>query len=56
MAARDEQRKRSQKAAAALAARGILHGMRETVTHAPPVPNMKDVGSAKYRRLMDKNK
>jgi hypothetical protein len=45
------QRRKSQEAAAALRARGILHGMRETTTNAPPVPNPKDVGSAAYRRL-----
>lgn len=40
--------------AAALKRRGIFHGMHQTKTNAPPVPNMKDVGSAAYRRLMKK--
>lgn len=40
--------------AAALKRRGIYHGVRLTKTNAPPVPNLSDVGSAAYRRLMKK--
>jgi hypothetical protein len=45
---------KSAEAAAALKRRGIYHGKHQTQTNAPPVPNMKDVGSAAYRRLMKK--
>lgn len=54
MSARDQRGQRGmrdQEAAAALRARGIYHGKHQTKTNAPPVPNMKDVGSAAYRRL-----
>ena len=37
--------------AADLKRRGIRHGDHQTSTNAPPVPNLKDVGSAAYRRL-----
>ena len=59
MSARDQRgvrSKKSQEHAAQLRARGILHGMRETTTNCPPIPNLKDVGSAAYRRLKAKGK
>lgn len=46
-----DQRTKSQAMAADLVKRGIPHGKRTTVTNAPPVPRMGDVGSAAYRRL-----
>ena len=54
---RNEQRRRSQEAAAALRARGIYHGKRETSSNADPMKylNPKLVGSAKYQRLMKKS-
>ena len=39
--------------AAALKSKGIYHGMRPSVTLAPPVPRMSDVGSACYRRYLE---
>lgn len=51
---RGAQRRKSQELAADLKRRGIFHGMHQTSTNAPPVPNLKDVGSAAYRRLMQK--
>lgn len=57
MSAKDQRGVRANKAseaAAALKARGIYHGMHQTKTNAPPIPNLKDVGSAAYRRLMAK--
>ena len=44
-------RNQASEAAAVLKRRGILHGMRETTTHAPPITNLTDVGAAKYRRM-----
>jgi len=38
--------------AAHLKKQGIFHGMRPNKTNAPPVPSMKDVGTAKYRRYL----
>ena len=32
------------------------HGRRWTHTKCPPIPNLQDVGSAAYRRLMDNKK
>jgi hypothetical protein len=54
MSANDQRgvrRTRDQEMAASLKARGIFHGVHQTKTNAPPIPNMKDVGSAAYRRL-----
>lgn len=51
---RGSRRAKDQEAAADLKRRGIFHGMHQTKTNAPPVPNPKDVGSAAYRRLMKK--
>lgn len=51
---RGMRKSKSQEAAADLKRRGIFHGMHQTKTNAPPVPNMGDVGSAAYRRLMQK--
>lgn len=48
---KSQRAEQSRRAAAALRRRGYYHGKRASVTHAPPVPNPKDVGSAKYRRL-----
>lgn len=42
---------RDKEMAADLKRRGIPHGVRLTKTHAPPIPNLKDVGSARYRRM-----
>lgn len=42
--------------AADLKRRGINHGKRTTSTHAPAAPKMSDVGSAAYRRLMDRKR
>lgn len=42
---------RDSEMAADLKRRGYPHGVRATTTKAPPVPNLKDVGSAAYRRL-----
>lgn len=46
-----EQRAKSAKMAADMKAKGVFHGKRQSVTHAPPVPAMNDVGSAAYRRM-----
>jgi len=57
MSANDQRgvrRTKSQETAADLKRRGIFHGMHQTKTNAPPIPNLGDVGSAKYRRLMQK--
>jgi hypothetical protein len=35
---------------------GYPHGRRWTHTKCPPIPNLQDVGSAAYRRLMDNKK
>lgn len=48
-----EQRTRSQAMAADLLRRGIWHGKRTTVTHAPAIPDPTQVGSAAYRRLVE---
>ncbi len=38
-----------------LKAHGFPHGKTATSTHAPPVPSMRDVGSAAYRRRVAKS-
>lgn len=42
---------KDQEMAADLKRRGIFHGVRQSKTNAPCVPNMGDTGSAAYRRL-----
>jgi hypothetical protein len=51
---RGTRRTKSQEAAADLKRRGVYHGKHQTSTNAPPIPNLGDVGSAAYRRLMQK--
>jgi len=51
---RGQRKSKAQEAAADLKRRGIFHGMHQTKTNAPPIPNLKDVGSAAYRRLKNK--
>lgn len=40
--------------AAHLKKMGIFHGIRRTHTRCEPIPSMRDVGSAAYRRLQAK--
>ena len=54
MSAKDRRglrRNKASEAAADLKRRGIYHGLHQTKTNAPPIPNLGDVGSAAYRRL-----
>lgn len=51
---RGMRRAKDQETAAQLKRKGIFHGVRLTRTNAPPIPNLDDVGSAAYRRLIKK--
>jgi hypothetical protein len=50
MAAGKQQTNKDSTMARHLVQAGYPHGRRASVTHAPPTPSMKDVGSAAYRR------
>ena len=47
-------RSRDSEMASHLVKSGYPHGRRKSVTNAPCVPNMSDVGSAAYRRRIAK--